>query len=94
MKKVFIDAEFVCDRRKLDMTRISKYLLRNGYEIVDSPKKADVILISTCGFGNSLADTSFKKIKELKKTLRRRIYHNLLYDHPTTIYLKVQLHHY
>ncbi len=67
MKKVFIDAEFVCDRRKLDMTRISKYLLRNGYEIVDSPKKADVILISTCGFGNSLADTSFKKIKELKK---------------------------
>ncbi len=67
MKKVFIDAELLCDRRKLDITRISKYLIRNDYEIADSPKKADVILICTCGFGNSMADISFKKIKELSK---------------------------
>jgi len=67
MKKVFIDAELLCDRRKLDITRISKYLIRNDYQIVDSPKKANIILICTCGFGNSMADISFKKIKELNK---------------------------
>ncbi|MCX6666203.1 MAG: radical SAM protein [Euryarchaeota archaeon] len=67
MKKVFITAGIVCDKRKLDILRISKYLMRNDYEIVDSPKKADVILISTCGVSNSLADKTFNKIKELHK---------------------------
>ena len=67
MKKVFIDAELLCDRRKLDTTRISKYLTRNDYKIVNRPKKADVILVCTCGFGNSMADISFKKIKKLNK---------------------------
>lgn len=67
MKKVFIDAELLCDRRKLDTTRISKYLIRNDYEIVNHPKKADVILVCTCGFGNSMADISFNKIKKLNK---------------------------
>lgn len=67
MKKVFISAEIVCDRRKLDATRISKYLIRNDYEVVDNPKKADVILVSTCGVGNSLANVSFDKIKEFNK---------------------------
>ena len=80
MKKVFIDAEFLCDRRKLDITRISKYLIRNDYEIVDNPKKADVIIISTCGFGNSMADISFKKIKKLNKYNREVIVTGCLPD--------------
>jgi len=67
MKKVFINAEIVCDRRKLDITRISKYLIRNDYEIVDNPKKADIILISTCGVANALSNISFNTIKELNK---------------------------
>jgi len=80
MKRVFIDAEVLCDRRKLDVTRISKYLIRNDYEIVDSPKKADVILVCTCGFGNSMADISFKKIKEFGKYDREVIITGCLPD--------------
>ncbi|MBN1280400.1 MAG: radical SAM protein [Candidatus Thermoplasmatota archaeon] len=80
MKKVFIDAELLCDRRKLDTIRISKYLIRNDYEIVDSPKKADVILIITCGFGNSLADIYFKKIKKFNNYDREVIVTGCLPD--------------
>jgi tRNA A37 methylthiotransferase MiaB len=67
MKKVFINAGVVCDRRKLDINRISKYLIRNDYEIVDNPKNADIILVSTCGVANVLSDISFNTIKELSK---------------------------
>ncbi len=67
MKKVFITAGIICDKRKLELNRITQYLIRNDYEIVDSPKKADVILISTCGVGNSSTNISFNKIKEFSR---------------------------
>ena len=45
MKKVFITAGIICDKRKLELNRITQYLIRNDYEIVDSPKKADLIFL-------------------------------------------------
>ena len=43
IKKVFIGADKVCDRRKLDARRIATYFTKNGYEIVTNPKKAEII---------------------------------------------------
>ena len=67
MKKIFIYAGNACERRKLDARRISKYLSINGYEIITDPRKADMIIVSTCGANNFLADESFKSIDKFKK---------------------------
>lgn len=66
MTKVFITSGAVCDKRKLDLNQIKQYLLQNDYEVVDSPKKADAIVISTCGVTDSFATISLKKIEEFK----------------------------
>jgi tRNA A37 methylthiotransferase MiaB len=67
MKKVFLTSGIICDKRKLELSRIEQYLRRNDYEIVDNPKQADAIVISTCGVGDSLAKISFNKINEFSK---------------------------
>jgi len=38
-----------CIRRCLDCVWIKKYLEVNGWQMVGSPKKADLIIVSTCG---------------------------------------------
>jgi len=67
MKKIFIYAGNACERRKLDVRRISNYLSINGYEIITNPRKADIIIVSTCGADNFLAEESFKNINRFKK---------------------------
>jgi tRNA A37 methylthiotransferase MiaB len=66
IKKVFIGAEKVCDRRKLDAQRIATYFKKNSYEIVTNPKKADIIIAFTCGATNDIADISLNYVKKFK----------------------------
>ena len=67
MKKIFIHSEHVCEKRKLDGKRVETYLKRNNYEIVDSPTKADIIFISSCGTTDINTQETFDMIDEFKK---------------------------
>jgi tRNA A37 methylthiotransferase MiaB len=64
IKRVFIGADKVCDRRKLDAQRTATYFTKNGYEIVTNPKKAESIIIFTCGVTNEVADISLNYVKK------------------------------
>ena len=65
-KKVFIYGNLVCSRRSLDTMRIYNYLIKNSYEIVKDPKKADIIVLNTCSYSNIVANNSLKKVEEFK----------------------------
>lgn len=66
-KTIFIDAKHVCDRGKLDAQRLAIYFQRNGYEIIQNPKKADLIIFNSCGYNNTKAQKSFQGIEKYKK---------------------------
>jgi len=66
MKNVFIFVKG-CDLRYLDAEKISKYFSKNGYNIIENPKKADIIIFVTCAVFEEAAEESLKKIKEFQK---------------------------
>ncbi|UCH72241.1 MAG: hypothetical protein JSW62_01460, partial [Thermoplasmatales archaeon] len=66
-KKVFLYGNKICSRRSLDTRKIYNYLKENDYQIVTSPKKADIIVVNTCAYSNEVADNSLNKVKELKQ---------------------------
>jgi len=66
-KKVYIFENSGCIRRKLDTKKISVYLSLNGYEIVDKPDIADIIIFIGCGVTTELADSSLFVVKKLQK---------------------------
>ncbi len=73
MKKVFVYAEHVCEKRKLDAIKVEVYLKRNGYEIVDSPKKADIIIISSCGTTDVYTQQTFDLLDRFQKYKAEKI---------------------
>jgi len=66
-KKVLIYTSSVCRRQNLDARRLSDYFLKNGYIIVTNPKKADYIILCTCGYSNKMAQVSLDAIEKLQK---------------------------
>jgi len=68
MKKIFISHyKHACGKRSLDTNKVCKYLLKNGYIIVDKPDDADIIFFVTCASVNTAAEGSLNRIKELQK---------------------------
>lgn len=65
MKKVFI-IPTSCEKRALDAKKIFVYLSKNGYEIVDQPKDADIIIFVTCAFNEEKAERALKQVKFLQ----------------------------
>ena len=66
-KKIFIYANNVCERRKLDIRRIATYFTKNGYQIITNPRKADIIILSTCGANDFLTKYHLGNIHRFKK---------------------------
>jgi len=67
MKKIFIYLK-ACVTRGIDASKVREYLLKNNYEIVDKPKKADAIIIFVCMAGDDKAkEASIKSIEWLQK---------------------------
>ncbi len=66
-KKIFICANNVCERRKLDIRRIATYFTKNGYQIITNSRKADIIILSTCGADDILAKYHLDNINRFKK---------------------------
>lgn len=56
-----------CDKNRIDAEIMLAILSRNGYNIVSDEKKADVIIINTCGFIESAKEESVDTILEMAK---------------------------
>jgi len=65
-KKAFIYLSSICSKQNLDAARISDYLIKNGYQIINNPRKADLILLCTCAVTNEKAKNSLDAVKKLK----------------------------
>jgi len=66
-KKVFVYLSAVCSKQSLDAKRISKYFIKNGYQLATNPAKADIIILCTCACTNGKADFSLEAVKKLNK---------------------------
>lgn len=56
-----------CLRRRIDAKRISQYFLKNNFQIVDSPKEADYIVLFTCGFHDQVIHRCLDAIKHFQR---------------------------
>jgi tRNA A37 methylthiotransferase MiaB len=63
-KKIYVE-NLACYRRSLDATKIKEYFLLNNCSIVNSPKKADHIVVVTCAVFKAREDECIKKIMNL-----------------------------
>ena len=66
MKKVFI-YDRSCESRKLETNKIYNYFKKNGYELLENPKNADIILVIACAVTNNQAEGSLAIVEKLKK---------------------------
>lgn len=61
MKKLFIET-LGCQMNKSDSERISGMLSHFGYEAVDNPKIADLLIINTCSIRQLSADKAYSRL--------------------------------
>jgi len=66
MKKVFVQS-IGCGSRGLDAQRFRNYFMKNNHKIINTPKKADIIIFVTCGYMNSVSNFCFNMIKKFQK---------------------------
>lgn len=64
MKKVGI-VSLGCMKNRVDSENILGLFDRNGYEITNDPKEADIIVVNTCGFIESSKKESIENILEM-----------------------------
>ena len=65
-KKVFIDT-LGCPKNFNDSEFAAGILEENGYEIIDTPDDADIIMVNTCGFINDAKKESIEHIFEMNE---------------------------
>lgn len=56
-----------CDKNRVDAEIMLSILAKNGYNLVNDEKKADVIIINTCGFIESAKTESIETILEMTR---------------------------
>jgi threonylcarbamoyladenosine tRNA methylthiotransferase CDKAL1 len=66
MKKVYVRSNGCIDNL-LDGKSFRNYFKDNGWEVVQNPAEADIILANTCAYDKEHEDSSVKDINELKK---------------------------
>ncbi len=67
MKKVYLFNVGSCARLGLDRRRLGDYFSANHFSVVNDPKKADIILILTCGTEKAIEQLSIQTIRRLKR---------------------------
>jgi len=60
-----------CPKNVFDSEGISEMLLQASYNGVDDPRRADVLIVNTCGFLQAAKDESIETLQELAKLKRR-----------------------
>ena len=60
-----------CPKNQVDSQGMEKKLLQLGYRPTSTPRKADIIIVNTCGFIEKAREESLKVAKELAKKKRK-----------------------
>lgn len=64
-KKTFHIVSLGCAKNIVDADSMSYLLAAAGYELVTNPRRADVLIVNTCGFINTAKEESFKALAKL-----------------------------
>jgi tRNA A37 methylthiotransferase MiaB len=60
-QKVYIDSiAWICEANLIGTSKIYRYILENGHEIIKNPSEADFIIINSCGLTKMRRDLSIK----------------------------------
>ena len=54
-----------CDKNRIDSEIMLSMLSKDGYEIVNDEKEADIIIVNTCGFIESAKEESIETILDM-----------------------------
>ncbi|AKG53888.1 ribosomal protein S12 methylthiotransferase [Dehalogenimonas sp. WBC-2] len=69
-KKTFHIVSLGCAKNTVDSDSMSYLLNAAGYAVVANPRRADVLIVNTCGFINSAKEESFKALAKLASKKR------------------------
>ena len=61
-----------CNKNLVDTEKTISIFKENNYEIVNNPKKADIIVINTCGFIQSAKEEAINTILEMAEYKKQR----------------------
>ncbi|KPJ66681.1 MAG: hypothetical protein AMJ43_07305 [Coxiella sp. DG_40] len=63
--KVYLESN-CCIRRNSELVKLKKYFMLNDYKIINQPKDADYIVLSTCAFKEQEENYSLSRLRYLK----------------------------
>jgi ribosomal protein S12 methylthiotransferase len=69
-KQTFHLISLGCAKNTVDSDSMVQLLQRDGYQPVESPRKAGVLIVNTCGFIDSARDESYAALRSLAKAKR------------------------
>ena len=70
-KNTFHMISLGCAKNTVDSDSMAQLLLRDGYRSVDDPRRANVLIVNTCGFIGPAKQESFDVLQELAKSKRK-----------------------
>jgi ribosomal protein S12 methylthiotransferase len=69
-KKTFHLVSLGCAKNTVDSDSMAQLLMDDGYEMVENPKKAGVLIVNTCGFIGPAKEESVNTLKQLASSKR------------------------
>ena len=72
-----------CARNQVDSEVMTGRLTRAGWNLVDEPAQADVIVVNTCSFIETAADESIDAILAMVRFKRNGVCRRIGGNHPT-----------
>jgi len=70
-KKVYIYTFPHCRRRNIDAAWMGEYFKKNGWQLTQSIKEADLLMCNSCAYVKEKEEASIKKIKMLKENKKK-----------------------
>ncbi|RJP50109.1 MAG: 30S ribosomal protein S12 methylthiotransferase RimO [Anaerolineaceae bacterium] len=70
VKNTFHLVSLGCSKNTVDSDSMAQLLVRDGYQSVDKPSRASVLIVNTCGFIGSARDESIRELRKLAKSKR------------------------
>jgi tRNA A37 methylthiotransferase MiaB len=71
MKTACVVFIYGCPRSMMDASKLIAYLKRNGWNVIDNYRKADLILLGACGFNSTSEDKSLNFLSITCKKKKR-----------------------
>lgn len=69
-KNTFHLVSLGCSKNTVDSDSMAQLLVRDGYQSVEKPSHASVLIVNTCGFIGSARDESIRELRKLAKSKR------------------------